>query len=78
MLPKEKRIVITFKNTVEVMRMEETARRLHLSGRIIPIPGSVSAGCGLCFMARPEDEALLTDVMRENGISWERIVPIML
>ena len=34
MLPKEKRIVITFKNTVEVMRMEETARRRNLGSEM--------------------------------------------
>ena len=78
MLAKEKRLLITFRNSVEVMRMQETAQSLGLPGRIIPVPSSVAAGCGLCYMAVPEARERLVEMMRARGIAWEREVEVML
>ena len=52
MLKKEFRLIITFRDTVMAIRMEKAMKEAGLPGRIIPLPSAISAGCGLCFMAR--------------------------
>ena len=41
---------------------------LFRSGRIIPLPSRISAGCGLAWKADPGDETVLTAALDENGI----------
>ena len=71
MIQKECRLLFTFQNTVDVMRLEEAAKAAGLPGRIIPVPGSISAGCGLCYMTTPKDREAVTELMRRMGIDWE-------
>ena len=72
MLKKELRLIITFRDTVMAIRMEKAMKEAGLQGRIIPLPGAISAGCGLCFMAPVETE------MKRQDIIWELITEIML
>lgn len=78
MLKKELRLVITFKNTVDAMRMEEKAKEAGISGRLIPVPPQISAGCGLAFMAHPEVGVELELLMRTQGIDCEQRAELIL
>lgn len=44
MKTKEKWVLITFNTTTEAMRFEATC---PIKGRLIPLPTSLSSGCGL-------------------------------
>jgi len=68
MIPKRERLIITFHTTTAAMSMEDFCRRQGLPGRLIPVPGMISAGCGLAWCTAPKDEALLLRTMREQGI----------
>ena len=37
-------------------------------GRMIPVPGSIKAGCGLAFSAPPETEQRLRTLAEANSI----------
>lgn len=78
MIKKEKRLIFTFSVSVNAMRAEEEARLRGLPGRIIPVPGSVGAGCGLCYMVSPKDGEAIASMLRTLGIPWEREVEVTL
>ena len=78
MLKKEQKLVFTFKNTVDAMRMEEKAQEAAISGRLIPIPPQITAGCGLAFMAPLEVGADLELLMQTHGIAFEQRAELLL
>lgn len=43
----EKRLIITFNTTTDVLRAERVFKENNILGKIIPIPSEISAGCGL-------------------------------
>lgn len=55
MRKKENRLVITFHSTTEAMAAEKRLKEANISGRLIPVPKQISAGCGLAWSA-PEGE----------------------
>lgn len=66
---KERKLIITFHQTADAMQMEKICRDRGIPGRLIPVPSSISAGCGMCWAAPPEAKAQLEAVMKEAGIS---------
>lgn len=49
MRAKEIKLIITFASTTKAMEMEQLCKKLDISGRLIPIPRNISAGCGLVW-----------------------------
>lgn len=70
---KEKKIVVTYHTTTDAMTMEEWCKHLGIPGRIIPVPPSIFAGCGLAWCANVEEEENLKKVMEEYHISYQDI-----
>ena len=68
MIKKEMKLVITFHTTTEAMTMEQVCKEAGADGRIIPVPRSITAGCGLAWCADPDSEAALVALMEENGV----------
>lgn len=66
-------IVITFDTTTDAMMMELFAKENKLSGKLIPLPNEISAGCGLAFKIETEDLEKVTKTLEENSISYEKI-----
>ena len=73
MIKKEIKLVITFHTTTEAMAMESACKECGADGRIIPVPRSISAGCGLAWCAKVESEAVLRTLMSEKGIVFQEI-----
>ena len=73
MIRKTEKLVITFYTTTAAMAMERICRENHADGRIIPVPGSISADCGLAWCAKNESEDALLDLMVQHGISPQGI-----
>ncbi|HJD32975.1 MAG TPA: DUF3343 domain-containing protein [Candidatus Mediterraneibacter tabaqchaliae] len=71
MREKELRLVVTFHTTADAMAMEKACREQDVPGRLIPVPRSVSAGCGLAWCAPLTDREKLCTVMEEQGIGPE-------
>lgn len=73
MRAKELRCVITFPTTTAAMAMERLCRARGLAGRLIPVPRSITAGCGICWAAPLEarsvlEEALMAEKLQISGI----------
>ncbi len=73
MRKKELKLVITFHTTADAMAMEKACREREVPGRLIPVPRSISAGCGLAWCAPLEEREHLSWVMKDSGIGEEDI-----
>lgn len=78
MRKKEKKIVITFYTTTDAMAMEKRCKEEGKPGRLIPVPGTISAGCGLAWCAIPKDRDQLLKVMEEGKLTPQAIHECML
>ena len=59
--------MVTFATTTGAMAMERACRDAGLPGRLIPVPRSITAGCGMCWSAPPDArEDLEALVVREK------------
>ena len=53
--------------------MEDCCRKAKIRGRLIPVPGRISAGCGVGWMAEKQEQEKLEVFMREQGLAWQGI-----
>lgn len=77
MRKREPALVITFATTTRAMKMEACCKEVNAPGRIIPVPGEITAGCGLAWSAKPEDRAVLEQVMAQYELEAEGFFEIM-
>lgn len=73
MIRRTEKMVITFYTTTAAMAMEACCRRREVQGRLIPVPGMISAGCGLAWCAETAQEKDLLAVMQEEGICCQGV-----
>ena len=73
MIKREEKLVITFYTTTAAMAMERICKQSGADGRIIPVPGSISADCGLAWCAKNESEDDLVALMVQHGITPQGI-----
>ena len=78
MIQKKPKVVITFHTTTDAMAMESLCKAQSLSGRLIPVPGSISADCGLAWCAEPQMEEPLREAMKTAGIAYQGIYCLMI
>lgn len=48
-------IVLTFGGTHDVVRAEQALLDTGLPVRVMPLPSTIRAGCGLCLRVAPDD-----------------------
>ena len=77
MIRKTEKLVITFYTTTAAMAMEKVCKDSGADGRLIPVPGSISADCGLAWCAKNESEDALFELMVQNGITPQGIYHCM-
>ena len=73
MIKREEKLVITFYTTTAAMAMEKVCKECGAAGRLIPVPGSISADCGLAWCAQNEGEEELLALMVQHNISPQGI-----
>ena len=61
MRAKELKLVITFHTTADAMAMEKVCKEANAAGRLIPVPRTISSGCGLSWCAPLEEKENLLD-----------------
>ena len=77
MIKKHEKLVITFFTTTAAMAMERVCKEENAEGRIIPVPSTISADCGLAWCANPASEAALTELMVRHRITPQGIYRCM-
>ena len=76
MRQKKPTLIITFATTTQAMAMEKFCMEHNLPGRIIPVPREITAGCGLSWKAKPEEQLLLAEKLTEAGMVWQQMAVI--
>lgn len=67
-------IIITFETTAAAMAMDKLCRDLDMPGRVSNLPGSLRAGCGICYKAPAEAEDVLMDLLDAHpNILWDEL-----
>lgn len=54
----ERKIIVSFDSTFDVMECERLCLEAGVPGRIVPLPGSITAGCGLAWSMPFSGDAL--------------------
>lgn len=72
MRSKELYLVITFDSTTMAFHMES----FNQEGRLIPLPESIDAGCGLAFATKNMDKAYWLDFLRQHQVKYNKIVEV--
>ena len=78
MREKKLMLVVAFPNTTNAMAMEKYCRQRGVGGRLIAVPPSIPAGCGMAWCAEPEAEAAVKEVLSGQSIGTEGIYRILL
>ena len=73
MRKKELKLVVTFHTTSDAMAMEKACKENNVEGTLIPVPRSITAGCGLSWCARLDQEEEIKEVMGKVGIEQEAV-----
>lgn len=71
MRKKELKLVITFHTTADAMAMEKACKQQKAPGRLIPVPRTISSGCGLAWCADLTERESLKETMRTVGLQEE-------
>lgn len=71
MIRRTEKLVITFYTATDAMNMEQLCREKQAEGRIIPVPGNLSADCGLAWCAGLTEEEALYSLMKEQGVRFQ-------
>lgn len=66
--------IITFRSTSAAMAAEEYFKSNSVPGRIIPLPGSISAGCGLAWRMLPNEYEKIKNNLSIDGIEGVHII----
>lgn len=71
MRQKEWKLIITFHTTSDAIAFEKACKETGRSGRMIPVPRELSAGCGLAWCTVPADRADMETFLKECSIECE-------
>ncbi|MBR0039726.1 MAG: DUF3343 domain-containing protein [Lachnospiraceae bacterium] len=78
MIEKKLCLVISFKKTVDAMAFEEHCLKNNVSGRLIPLPKEISAGCGLAWKCEVSQADEIKKVLAELNIESDKISEIVI
>jgi hypothetical protein len=78
MRKKTMKLVVTFHTTAQAIGMEKMCAKMNVPGRLIPVPTSISAGCGLAWSTDLADRELIESVMLPEGVKKEDIYECLL
>lgn len=62
---------MTFSTTAGAMAAEKVFKQNQIPGRLIPVPGQISAGCGLAWSSPPKEQEQVRSCMEQSVLSWD-------
>ena len=78
MREKTEKCVVTFRTTTGAMAMERLCREQGVPERLIPVPRSITAGCGMCWAAPREAREAVEDLVVKEHLEVDGIYAIIL
>ena len=68
---KDTKLYTTFYTTAEAMATESVCKENNLSGKLVPVPRVLSAGCGIAWECSPILKPSLLELLEKEDIEWE-------
>ena len=78
MREKSEKCVVTFRTTAGAMAMERACKASEVPGRLIPVPRTITAGCGMCWSAPPDAREAVEELVMREHLMIDGIYAIML
>ena len=78
MRPKRLWLVVTFPSTTAAMAMESYCQKNGVPGRLIPVPTSITAECGMCWRAPVEERGRIEKALAEVSPAGSCLYELML
>ena len=78
MREKTEKIVVTFRTTAGAIAMERACHAADVPGRLIPVPRSITAGCGMCWAAPPGARAGVEELIVHERLDVDGLYAILL
>lgn len=75
MREKKPTLVITFPTTTAALEWERTCMEKGIPGRLIPVPVTITADCGLAWAMPPEERERLTQL---EGLTYAARIALKL
>ena len=73
MRERQEKCIVTFHTTTAAMAMESICKEVGADGRLIPVPGSITADCGLAWCGSLESEESLLELMNQHNMKYQGI-----
>ena len=68
-----KYFIITFASVAYAMQFEKTMNKNNIPVKLIPVPRTISASCGMCGRMNVENKEQVLNVCKENNVQYENI-----
>ena len=78
MRERTEKCVVTFRTTAAAMEMERACKAEGVPGRLIPVPRTITAGCGMCWAAPREAREAVEDLVVKEHLDVDGIYAIIL
>ena len=78
MRQKQPALVVTFSPPSEAMAAEKYSGERGLPGRLIPVPRSITAGCGMCWSAPPDARQELEALVIREKLDVDGLYAVLL
>lgn len=77
MIEKKLSLIISFNKTVDAMAVEEYCLKHTVSGRLIPLPKEISAGCGLAWKCDVSQKDEIKKIISDLKIEFDKMTEIV-
>ncbi len=67
-MQKQLSVIVTFPNTTSALAMEDMCKKHSIPGSIIPVPDSITAGCGFAWKADVVHREMIEAFVKENSL----------
>ena len=66
-------VIVTFATTTDAIAGEYAFKHIGVDGRLIPVPGFIKAGCGMCWYSSIFSKNQIQEYIKNNKITYEQI-----
>lgn len=78
MRERTEKCVVTFRTTTGAMAMERACKAAGVPGRLIPVPRTITAGCGMCWAAPPAAREAVEELVMAQRLDVDGIYTVLL
>lgn len=78
MIEKKLCLVISFNKTIDAMAFEEYCLKNSVSGRLIPLPKEISAGCGLAWKCDVDNQKEIEKALSNLSIKCDKMTKLII